>query len=245
MTENSKRYIEQNIELIMSGEFVKFYTPDFDRGDVTMTLLAAEINPLEHMTYIPEDFLANTNIETFEVPDNITSIHREAFFSCKQLKSVKLPEGITYIGDNAFSESNLEQINLPSNLIHLESDAFAQTNLETVIIPDQVLDVPPFCFEDCLKLKHVELGKSIISVGVRAFADCLNLETVILNEGLSDISARAFIGCKSLKSIYIPESVAYIDDTAFFHTNVVIHCVGGSEAYRFAKENGLKYKLVP
>lgn len=58
--------------------------------------------------------------------DPITSIPNKAFYSCKNLTHVSLPEGITAIGNYAFCFcSNLEAIFIPKTVTHIEKFAFS------------------------------------------------------------------------------------------------------------------------
>jgi hypothetical protein len=61
------------------------------------------------------------------VPQGITAIGNEAFSECKSLKSINLPEGLTTIGEKAFYWcSSLESISLPESLTAIGESAFAQ-----------------------------------------------------------------------------------------------------------------------
>lgn len=58
--------------------------------------------------------------------DKITSIPNKAFYSCKNLTHVSLPEGITAIGNYAFCFcSDLEAIFIPKTVTHIEKFAFS------------------------------------------------------------------------------------------------------------------------
>ena len=51
------------------------------------------------------------------------------------LQSLTLPEGIEYIGSNAFDNSGLEEIVLPETLVEIGQFAFSKTRLTEVVIP--------------------------------------------------------------------------------------------------------------
>ena len=58
-----------------------------------------------------------TEAEEYVVPDGVTCIEALAFCSSWDLKSVKIPESVKYIGSNAFAVlQSLTRLELPSNL---------------------------------------------------------------------------------------------------------------------------------
>ena len=58
------------------------------------------------MDKIPNYYSYNRDIETFIVPDNITSIGFGAFYECSRLKSITIQNSVTSIGIGAFYNCN-------------------------------------------------------------------------------------------------------------------------------------------
>ena len=241
-----KKFIEENIDLIEAGDFDQLYKMNVDVPKFTQVLLEAGIDPLKNLTYIPPNYLCETDIKEFTVPSHITRIGNSAFWSCEILNKVTLPEGLMFIDDDAFAEChNLWQINLPSTLEYIKDDAFAETNLHHVVIPDLVKLIPRHCFEDCKQLETVKLGKFCYRVGERAFGECDKLRYVQLNEGLGEIGSYAFAGCFSLKAIYIPATVRKIAQSPFSNIrNIKVLCVENSYAHEWCENNNQKYELI-
>ncbi len=70
-------------------------------------------------------------------------------------------------------------------------------------------------------------------------------EKVEVSENVAAIEALAFAKCPNLKQIIIPASVKKIDDSALEGCeNVTVYGVKGSEAERFAKENGFAFAEI-
>ena len=241
-----QKFIEENIDLIEAGDFDQLYKMDVDYPKFTQVLLEAGINPLKNLTYVPNNYICETDIKEFVVPSHITRIGPSAFWSCEILNKVVLPEGLIFIDDDAFAEChNLWQINLPSTLEYIKDDAFAETNLHHVVIPDLVKLIPRHCFEDCKQLETVKLGKFCYRVGERAFGECDKLRYVQLNEGLEEIGAYAFADCFSLKALYIPSTVKKIQQSPFSNIrNIKVLCVENSYAHNWCEENNQKYELI-
>jgi hypothetical protein len=70
-------------------------------------------------------------------------------------------------------------------------------------------------FAGCSRLRKVEFGDSLGSLGSYSFSDCSSLSSVILVTGLSVIGAYAFGDCRSLQRVTIPGTVVGIGDGAF------------------------------
>lgn len=157
LTKNLKEFLEKSIELIEENKFNELYEKAENNlyfsqgiGTLTRTLLAANIDPIEHLTEIPYCYLyGDSNITTFVIPDNIEFVNSEAFANCSQLhdvifgkgvsiiyygafegctelSNVTLNEGLLEIGQYAFRNTNIEKLRLPSTLRHIDAQAFSE-----------------------------------------------------------------------------------------------------------------------
>ena len=77
-------------------------------------------------------FENNYNITSFnelEYFTGLTSIDPYAFYYCYNLTSVRLPDEVTSIGDNAFKYCKLTSVYFPSGLTSIGDEAFEQCNI--------------------------------------------------------------------------------------------------------------------
>lgn len=251
MTVGTQLFIEKHIDWIENNEFDKIYSSGiletFDRAELTEILLSIGVDPLKHLTFVPENYLSDSNIKQFIVPTHIDRICTTAFWRCQELEKVTLPEGLILIEDSAFSECHkLTQINLPSTLEYIYEDAFAETALKHVVIPDNVAKVSTYCFEECKQLETVKLGKYCVRIGDGVFGNCEKLRYIQLNEGLESIGDYAFKGCTSLKELYIPSTVNKIGTYSFYDCDpdLKIICIENSFAHRYAESNLMDYRFI-
>ena len=79
----------------------------------------------------------------------------------RNARKVILSEGITKIGDYAFSGYNaIEQVVLPSSLQSIGTRAFREcTGLTDIDIPDSIQSLGEDCFENCWKLQILDMSK--------------------------------------------------------------------------------------
>lgn len=159
----------------------------------------------------------------------VTQVEPGAFGGETALQSLTLPEGIEYIGSNAFNNSGLEEIVLPETLVEIDQFAFSKTRLTEVVIPGSVELLGASAFEGKSNggsplEKVVFEGNKIRELELRTFSYCDRLKEIALPEGLESIGYNAFDGCSALERIDIPASVTYVGEAAF------VYCTGLKEA---------------
>ena len=85
-------------------------------------------------------------------------IEKRAFYRCKELKNIVLPDSITEIGEEAFYFCGMEEIELPANLKNICDSAFFRCkNLRTVYIPSSVRTIGRWAFHGCSRLERIEI----------------------------------------------------------------------------------------
>ncbi len=138
--------------------------------------------------------------------------------AAKSDMSYTIPNGISEIGDEAFTENtNLTNVTIPSSVKNIGDYAFSWcSSLNKLNIPDGVRTIGDKAFYYCSSLLSVTLPKSMIDIGSCAFTGCTSLESIVLPEGLQRISTDMFSWCTSLSSVTIPTTTTLIDNYAFF-----------------------------
>ena len=147
----------------------------------------------------------------------VTEIGVGAFFGCRSLTSIVIPDSVTTIGHDAFSIcGSLKSITIPDSVTSIGDHAFdGCESLKSITIPDSVTSIGDNAFEACFSLTSIVIPDSVTSIGDNAFAACSSLTSIVIPDSVTSIGDCAFIGCKSLTSIVIPDSVTSIGDFAF------------------------------
>ena len=142
----------------------------------------------------------------------VTSIGDYAFWGCKKLKSVVIPDSVTSIGDYAFGVcEKLTSVTIAEGVEEIGEYAFnGCEKLKSVVIPDSVTSIGDGAFNGCEKLTSVTIPDSVTSIGKSAFDGCEKLTSVTIAEGVEEIGSGAFGDCYSLKELVIPASVKQI-----------------------------------
>ena len=194
---------------------------------------------LDNGTYEVSGIGTATYVKDIVIPEThegkaVTKIGNGAFYDCRNIKSVVIPNSVIGISGGAFSDCK---------------------NLTSIEIPNSVTSIGHGAFAGCESLASIELPSSVISVGDRIFSDCYSLSSIIVDENntsyksidgnlydvsiihdgtvliqyaigkedtsfvipsdVTSIGKYAFSGCTSLNNIVIPNSVKTIEDDAF------------------------------
>ncbi len=150
---------------------------------------------------------SNTDLVDIEVPAEIegrdvVGIADNAFHNTgAYIKSVKLPETITYIGDHAF---------------------YGCKYITSITLPKSVKEIGVGAFEDCSALETVVLSENLVTIGDGAFKDCVAIKDISIPAKVESIGFAAFWNCDALTEIAIPESVTSIGDAAFYDCDALV-----------------------
>ena len=168
--------------------------------DATNKTVAVTYKGFDYNTYyneytgsvvIPESVVYNGKVYS------VTSIASSAFYGCKSLTSITLPNSVTSIEESAFSGCSV---------------------LTSIVIPDGVTSIGSSAFNGCSGLASIIIGNSVTSIGERAFYGCYNLKTVVNLSSLTfseGNSSNGYVAYYANKVINAPNGVC-VGDFVFF-----------------------------
>ena len=71
---------------------------------------------------------------SISIPETVEQIGNDAFYGCKNLKTVTMPGKLTRIGVRAFSECKaLTEITIPKSVIYIGEEAFHDCGSQLII----------------------------------------------------------------------------------------------------------------
>ncbi len=127
--------------------------------------------------------------------EKVTQIKAYAFLGNNKIKSVRIPETVTVIGEGAFEDCiNLEEVNLPSKIKMIYS----------------------YTFDGCKKLKEITIPTGVYYIGEEAFADCVACESIVIPASVTKIGKfafRNFSACKGTVTFEIYDGWRLYDDS--------------------------------
>ena len=145
----------------------------------------------------------------------VTEIENFAFYECKKIANITLPNSIRSIGSSAFDRCTaLTNINIPESVTRIKDFAFRNTSIKSITIPKNVKRIEGYTFCNCYSLTSITIPESVTSIEVRAF-HASGLTSINIPNSVTSIEADAFSWCDSLTSITIPNSVRSIGASVF------------------------------
>lgn len=170
-------------------------------------LVLPEINPetKEEITIIDNG--------AFKIPDNEVEQLKDGVISPNGMKTVKIPETVTVLGEKAFEYNNFKKVDFPNQLKTVGLHCFHGNKLEEVILPDSATDLQSGAFSEN-NITKIRLPKGLKSISQGLFSMNIRLEKVEIPETVTEIGDMAFAGAR-LSSLYIPKSVTKIGRKAF------------------------------
>ena len=148
----------------------------------------------------------------YSIKEGVRIICNNAFFYCRSLTDIVLPDSVTSIGDKAF---------------------YRCSSLTSFVIPNGVTRIGNGAFLGCSSLKEVAIPDSVTSIEDGAFASCRSLSNIVIHDGVTGIGDGAFWGCSSflIKYISIPKSVICLNGNPFVKWEGKLECLSPNFIY--------------
>lgn len=156
----------------------------------------------DSLEYIGTDCFRSCGLEEVVIPTPIAN-YCGNFIDCKNLKSVKLPEGLTQLG--SFDGC---------------------TSLQEINIPQSITEIGRQCFAMCKSITSIALPNALTKLGAQSFYEA-SLTNVTLPASLVEYN-YAFDCCKNLTEILVDEN-----NTKFYSVNGILFSKEKDRIYQY------------
>ena len=167
----------------------------------------------------------------YEMPEECDIIAAWGFTGCRYLEETDLNE-VRKMGADVF---------------------MGCTALQKVTLTNHITELIGASFAHCTALRTVSGTGQVRTIGDNCFFGCAELTDIGNPERLESVGKQAFYGCVSLKELHLPASLRSIGEYGIGYSvtedgenalipDVCLYMPIGSKAYRYARENGLKFQ---
>lgn len=150
------------------------------------------------------------------LPSTLKRIEYSAFEGCKNLRQIKLPGKLEYIGMEGFASSGLTEIVFPRSLRIVGIKAFLDCeHLRKAWLNEglRVLGEHWNKYGDEFEgmafaqsgIESIRIPSTLATIGPLTFLKCKNLKRIEFSEGLERIGPAAFC-CSGIENIVLPAS---------------------------------------
>ena len=166
-------------------------------------------------------------IKKVVIENGVTYIGERAFSGCGNITSVEIPQSVLFIGAAAFRDCKaLQEITLPNNPnnpLTIGSEAYIRTGIKRLTIPSNTVYIGTAAFAECDNLEDViiEQNSKLDQIRGAIFRSCHALKRLTIPSGVRDIYGNAFKDCNNLSEITIPNSVVTVGSEAFANCAVL------------------------
>jgi len=158
--------------------------------------------------------------ENVVIDDSVEEISKYAFYGYKALKSITIPETVTTINENVFTESGLIKASVGSYIV----DCLPSTIKELSILSNNNSDVLSFYYSPHISFPNLE---------TITFAKCFNLLQV------------SFSGCEKLVNVYYDGTILeWLQNVSFDNENCVPYATHNKLEKNFYVKSGNSFSLV-
>ena len=139
------------------------------------------------------------------------------------------PVFLYYLSRNAVPENIFNNVNtisevfLPNNITKIESNAFSNSSIVNVRLDGQTIIYDENAFSNCSSLTYVNATESTSylcaeTIGKNAFKECVKFGNINVGDECSSIGLNAFVDSMAMNEIHIGQAVTNVENYAFAST---------------------------
>ena len=211
ITKSLEDYCKNNVNALL---FNSFNDPNFSgMARRRIIIEGKEITDIvipESIDTIGADLFAWTSIKSVVFNENVKAIMDYAFVGCELLADINnLPNKLKRIEYATFAGCySLKSVTIPDSVTYIGDAAFAScSSLISITIPDSVTSIRYATFANCYSLKSITIPDSVTYIGDYAFNSCYSLESLYIPSNSTEIGKYIIYYDTALVSLTAPAEI--------------------------------------
>ena len=209
---------DSTLEVTFKGNYDTQYTEYFDT--VSIPTYVSYNNNLYTVTSVGNNAFYNCKtVTTVNLPESINSIKSYAFCNCIKLDSITGANYISIVGNGAFTNTKWFS-KQPKGFVYFRNVLYKYTDelpKNTAInIADGIISISDGTFRGFSNITSITFPQSLKIIGAAAFQNCNGLTHITIPDNVTSIGVSAFESCKNLRYANIPKSVTYLGGRLFY-----------------------------
>lgn len=136
-------------------------------------------------------------VTSITIPNSVTDIGYQAFYGCAGLTDLRIEDGdsVLIFSDFVFVDAPLSSVYIGRNFdcsYNTSDYPFNKSSIQSVTLSDFVTSISNNAFRYCSGLTSITIPNSVTSIGDYAFYGCNNLHSVIIGSGVLSVGINAF-----------------------------------------------------
>jgi hypothetical protein len=160
---------------------------------------------------MPKNMFNNNNggwpfLHNVKLPQNLTAIGDYAFLCSDVDNEITFPETMTSIGYQAFQKSKIKAAYMPEGITSIGSNAFSNCYyMENVSYPSTAATISNYCFNNCRHLRTFAIPEGVTTIEAYAFQNCWHFNPRFPST-VSEIKGHAFQNTAT-DSLFVAENM--------------------------------------
>ncbi len=149
----------------------------------------------------PLAFSNRDTLVTVSIPDSVTVIGYEAFSECQNLVIDTLDTTGLTIGGHAFRSVTINEIIISDTYDCVQSanqPSLAYTNIKKVNFESGITTIPAYTLYNCKGITAIDIPNSVTTINMCAFTNIEDLASITLPDSVKNIGESAFDRCENL-----------------------------------------------
>ena len=109
-------------------------------------------------------------METFYIPEGITTLSDQIFYQCTGIKDVRIPTTMKELSANAYKGITFERLVIPSHITSIPANTFSgMSTLLSIELPEGLTEIARMAFKGCYKVSEIKIPTTVTTIGYNAF----------------------------------------------------------------------------